>query len=118
MLIRCKKPPVVFDWRPSRALSWVEEGGKSGRQVVKSCLPAPIIGWKIEGVDRSQDLFFFGWAPSSLAWSGGALSSMKYMVPQSFAIGENQSYPQFRSVTGDPQYLGYKTPTIFLLHQD
>jgi hypothetical protein len=25
---------------------WVKEGGGTVRQVVKSCLPAPIVGWK------------------------------------------------------------------------
>jgi hypothetical protein len=29
----------------------VEEGGRIVRQMVKSCLPTPIIGWKSECVD-------------------------------------------------------------------
>jgi hypothetical protein len=31
------------------------------------------------------------------------------MVPQPFAIGGNQSYPEFWVVTGDPRYPGYLT---------
>jgi hypothetical protein len=43
-----------------------------GRQVVKSCLPTPIVGWKSDGMDHSHDLFFLGWRPLhfSLEWWG------------------------------------------------
>jgi hypothetical protein len=34
----------------AQALSRVEEGGGTSRQVAKFFLPAPIVGWKSEGV--------------------------------------------------------------------
>jgi hypothetical protein len=33
------------------------------------------------------------------------------MIPQSFAAGENRSYPEFWIVTDNPLYPGYKTLT-------
>jgi hypothetical protein len=41
-----------------------------GRHVVKPFLPVPIVQWKSEGVDHSQDLFFLDWWPLlfSLEW--------------------------------------------------
>jgi hypothetical protein len=54
MLIYCKKPLGTLDWGPG-SLSRVDEGGRRGRQVVKSYLSALIIGWRSDGVDRSQD---------------------------------------------------------------
>jgi hypothetical protein len=36
----------------ARAFPRVEEVVETGRQVAKSCLSVPIIGWKSEGVDR------------------------------------------------------------------
>jgi hypothetical protein len=33
-------------WPEARVSSWVEEGGGTVREVVKSCLPVPIVGWK------------------------------------------------------------------------
>jgi hypothetical protein len=44
-------------------LSWVEEGGRTGRQVVKSYLPMSIARRKSEGLHCSQVLFFLGWWP-------------------------------------------------------
>jgi hypothetical protein len=35
------------------------------------------------------------------------------MVPQPFVTGGNRSYLEFWTVTSDPRYLRYKTPTIF-----
>jgi hypothetical protein len=32
--------------------------------------------------------------------------------PNRFATGGNWSYPDYWSVTGDPRYPGYKTPTV------
>jgi hypothetical protein len=42
------------------------------KQVAKSCLLAPIVGWKSNDVDHSWDLFFLGWWPIlfSLEWWG------------------------------------------------
>jgi hypothetical protein len=37
---------------------------------------------------------------------------MGCIVPQSFAVGENRSYPDFWVVTGDPWYPWYKTPIV------
>jgi hypothetical protein len=37
---------------------------------------------------------------------------MGYLVPQPFAIGGNQLYPDILVGTGDPQYPGYKTLTV------
>jgi hypothetical protein len=34
------------------------------------------------------------------------------MVPHPSAAGENQSYPKFWIVTGDPRYPGYKTSIV------
>jgi hypothetical protein len=49
--------------------------------------------------------------PSSLAKSGGFVHSTGCVVPQLFAAGGNQPYLDYWAVTGDPQYLGHKTPT-------
>jgi hypothetical protein len=40
------------------------------------------------------------------------VSSMGCMVPQLFAAGGNWPYLDFWVITGDPRYLGYKTPTV------
>jgi hypothetical protein len=48
-------------WLKAQALPRVEEGGGTGRHVVKSYLPTSIVGWKSEGMDRLWDLFFLGW---------------------------------------------------------
>jgi hypothetical protein len=50
----------------------VEEGVRTGRQVAKSCLPTPIMGWKSEGMDYDWDYFFLGWWPLlfNLEWWG------------------------------------------------
>jgi hypothetical protein len=37
---------------------------------------------------------------------------MRCMVPQSFAIGGNRSYPEFWIITDDLQYPGYETPVV------
>jgi hypothetical protein len=76
-------------WQEARALPWVEEGGGTGRRVVKSFLSVPIIWWKSEVVVCSQDYFFRLVAPSSSAWSGGAISCTRCMVPQPFTTGGN-----------------------------
>jgi hypothetical protein len=34
------------------------------------------------------------------------------MVSESLAAGGNQSYPDLWVITGNPQYPGYKTPTV------
>jgi hypothetical protein len=34
------------------------------------------------------------------------------MVPQSFAVGGNRSYPEFWAITGGPWYPGYITMTV------
>jgi hypothetical protein len=39
---------------------------------------------------------------------------MGCMVPQAFAAGENQLYPEFWAVIDGPWYLGYFTPTVAL----
>jgi hypothetical protein len=54
MLIRYGKPLGVFDLGPG-SLPRVDERGEMDRQVVKSCLPALIIGWRSDGVDLSRD---------------------------------------------------------------
>jgi hypothetical protein len=45
--------------------------------------------------------------PSSLARSGGAISSIGCMVPQSFTARVNRSYLEFLAITGNPWYPGY-----------
>jgi hypothetical protein len=50
--------------------------------------------------------------PSSLARSGGTILDMRCMIFQPFAAGGNRSYLDFWAITGNPRYLGYKTPTI------
>jgi hypothetical protein len=70
-----------------------------GRQVVKSCLLVPIVGWKSDSVDHSRYLFFLSWWPlhSSMKW--WALSSMGCMVLQPFAAGAIRSYLEFWAIT-------------------
>jgi hypothetical protein len=50
LFIRCGEPPGTFDQGSS--LPWVIERGR-GRMVVKSRLPALIVGWRSDGVDHS-----------------------------------------------------------------
>jgi hypothetical protein len=76
---------------PSR----VREGGGSGRQVVKSCLPMSTVMRKRDDADCSQVQFFLGWWPSSSAKSGEAISGIGCMVPQPFDARGNRSYPEF-----------------------
>jgi hypothetical protein len=45
--------------------------------------------------------------PSSLARSGGVISGIGCMVPRSFAVEGNRSYPEFLAVTGGLWYPGY-----------
>jgi hypothetical protein len=71
----------------------VEEGSRMGRQVAKSCFPAPIIGGKVKAWITPRISSFYVGGPSSSAKSGGALSSMRCRVPQPFAAGGNQLYP-------------------------
>jgi hypothetical protein len=78
-----------------------------GRQLVKSCLPTPIVVWKSERVDHSWDLFFLGWWPLLFSLEWWVLSGMGCMVPQPFVTGGNRSYPKFWVVTGYPLYPGY-----------
>jgi hypothetical protein len=54
MLIHCGKPLGTFDRGP-RSLPRVDERGGRGRQVVKSCLPVLIMGWRVYGVDHSRN---------------------------------------------------------------
>jgi hypothetical protein len=54
MFIRCGEPLGTFDLGPG-SLPWVIERGRRGRQVVKSCLSALIVGWRSDGVDYFQD---------------------------------------------------------------
>jgi hypothetical protein len=49
---RCGVPPGTFDRGPE-SLPWVIDRGGRGRQVVKSCLPVLIVGWRSDGVDCS-----------------------------------------------------------------
>jgi hypothetical protein len=50
--------------------------------------------------------------PSSSTRSGRTISDMGCLVPQPFAAGENQSYPDLWAITGSPWDPGYKTPTL------
>jgi hypothetical protein len=68
--------------------SQVREGGRTGRWVMKSCLPTCIVMRKSEGVDCSR-VFLVG-GPSSLASSGGAISGMGCIVLRPFAAGGNR----------------------------
>jgi hypothetical protein len=72
--------------------SQVEEGGGTGRQVMKSYLPTSIRMRESEGVDCSRVKVG---GPSSSARSGGAISGMGCMVPQSFAAGGKRPYLKF-----------------------
>jgi hypothetical protein len=42
-------------WSEAPVLPRVEEGGWMARQVVKSCMDVPIVGWKSESVDYYRD---------------------------------------------------------------
>jgi hypothetical protein len=42
----------------------------------------------------------------------GSFPDTGCMVPESFAVGGNRSYPQFSAVIGSPRNLGYITPTV------
>jgi hypothetical protein len=55
---RCRELLGGLTGRPGP--SWVEEGGKMGRHMVKSCLPTSIVRTKVEGVDYSRIYFFLG----------------------------------------------------------
>jgi hypothetical protein len=52
---------------------------------------------------------FWVGGPSCSAWSGGAISSMGFMVPQPFSAIGYWSYLEFWAVTSSPRYLGYQT---------
>jgi hypothetical protein len=41
--------------REPGSMPGVDERGERGRQVVKSCLPTQILGWRSDGVNHSQD---------------------------------------------------------------
>jgi hypothetical protein len=53
MFIRWGEPLGTFD-RGLGSLPQVIKRGRRGRQVVKSHLPALIVGWRSDGVDCSQ----------------------------------------------------------------
>jgi hypothetical protein len=73
------------------------------RHVVKSCLPAPIVGWKKHKRGLLPGLVFFRLVAPPLQPGVVGL----YPV-QGVWHPRNQSYPKFWVVTGDPRYL---TPT-------
>jgi hypothetical protein len=52
MFIHCGEPPCMFD-RGLGSLPRVVERGRRGRQVVKSCLPVVIVGWRSDDVEHS-----------------------------------------------------------------
>jgi hypothetical protein len=54
MFVRCGEPPGTFDRGPSSLPRVIKRGGR-GRQVVKSHLPALIIGWRSDGINHSRD---------------------------------------------------------------
>jgi hypothetical protein len=54
---------------------------------------------------------FYVGGPASSARSGGTISGMGCLVPQSFPTGGNRTYLDFWDVTDDPRYPGYKTLT-------
>jgi hypothetical protein len=58
MHIHCGKPPGTLDQGP-RSLHRVDERGGRGRQVVKSYLPALIIGWRSDGCESFPRLVLF-----------------------------------------------------------
>jgi hypothetical protein len=57
-------------------------------------------------VDYSGFSSFYVATPSSSARSGGAISNTGCMVPQSFIVGGNRSYPDLWAVIDDSQYSG------------
>jgi hypothetical protein len=50
----CGKPTGVLYWGPG-SQPRVDERGGMGSHVVKSCLPALIVGWRSDGMDYSRD---------------------------------------------------------------
>jgi hypothetical protein len=71
MLIRCGKPSDMLDQAP-RSLPRVDERGGRGKQVVKSCLPTLIVGWRTDDHGLFLGLVFLGWWPLlfNLEWWG------------------------------------------------
>jgi hypothetical protein len=107
MLIYCGKPPHTLDQGP-RSLPQVDERGGRGRQVAKSRLPALIVGWRSDGRGSFLGLAFFRLvAPPIQPRVVELFPGMGCMVPQPFATGGNQSYPEFWTVSGGPRYPGY-----------
>jgi hypothetical protein len=45
--------------REAESLLWVDEKGRRGRQVVKSCPPTLIIGWRSDGRGSCPRLVLF-----------------------------------------------------------
>jgi hypothetical protein len=84
--------------------------------VVKSRLPVLIIRWRSDGRGPFIGLVLFRLvAPPLQPEVVGSFPGMGCMVPQSFAAGGNQSYPDFWAITSVPRYLGYITLTCLEL---
>jgi hypothetical protein len=107
MLIRCGKPSGTHDWGPG-SLPWVDKRVGRGRQVVKSRLPALIIGWRSDGHRSFPRLVLFRLVvPPIQPGVVRLFPSMECMVPQPFAVGGNRSYTEFWAISGNRWYPGY-----------
>jgi hypothetical protein len=106
MPIRCWKSLSVLDRRPGPCPALRREVGQADRWCNPAC-SCPSWRGKVKVWIITWISSFSVGDPSSLAWSGGALSGMGCMVPQPFAAGGNWSYLEFWAITGDPWYPRY-----------
>jgi hypothetical protein len=92
MLIRCGKPSDMLDQAP-RSLPRVDERGGRGRQVVKSCLPTLIVGWRTDDHGLFLGLVFFRMvAPPLQPGVVGSFPGTGCMVLQLFTAKGNRLY--------------------------
>jgi hypothetical protein len=109
MLIHCGKPSATLGGGPG-SLPQVDERGGRGRQVMKSHLPALIVGWRSDSHGSFLGLVLFRLvAPRLHPRVVGSFFGTGCMVPQPFVNGGNQLHLEFWAVTGDLRYLGYFT---------
>jgi hypothetical protein len=73
-------PPEALGRVHSEALAfhWVKEVVRKGRQVVKSCLPVPIVGWNVKAWIVLR-ISFLCWWPLLSNQSCGSISLYKVL---------------------------------------
>jgi hypothetical protein len=88
--------PLGHAWLRARVYTpRVNERGGRGKQVVKSCLPALIVGLRSDGVDHSWDYLILGCPPLfSLEWWGHFLVRGVW-VPSYLLLEGNDSIQNF-----------------------